>query len=279
MKRLLPIISLLLAVFIQAGCDNTVEPISADREDTVALYGVLDMRTNTQIIRLEALRSTILSQDDDLENIRVRSIVVGSGTFVEWRDSTGTDDAGNPVSLYVADFTPMAGARYRLTVMRDDVLLVDAFTDVPAAPGLLIDPARGDESSLAQTVYLRDMNGAPEGVTVSYTVIDVGQSEPTTIAVPYSRIVEQPVTQLNFDVTYFADRFVVMNALGRGIDEPGVQLRRVELTFDLPSTEWADAQSSNLPQGLGFFASVGRYSYSWTLDEQSVVTLGWINAQ
>ncbi len=279
MKRLFPTIALSLTVLVLAGCDNMVEPISADREDTVALYGFLDMRAATQVIRLEALRSTILNQEDDLENVRVRSIAVGSGTFVEWRDSTGTDDAGKPVSLYVADFAPAAGTRYRLTATRDDVVLAEAITDVPAAPGLWIDLARGDENSLAQTVILRDMHGVPERVTVSFTVIDPDQPEPLTIAVPYGPLVQQPVTELIFDVTYYADRFVVMNALGRDFDEPGVQLVRVELTFDLPSPEWGDVDSSNLLGGLGFFASVGRYSYSWILDEQSVETLGWINAQ
>lgn len=279
MKRSFLIIALLTTTLLQVGCENTVEPISAEREDTVALYGILDMRSNQQIVRVEALRSTILSEDDGLDGVRVRSIVVGSGIFQEWRDSTGTDEVGNPVSLYVSDFRPEAGATYRLAVTREDQILAEAITTVPAAPGLLIDPAVGDESSLAQTVYLRDMNGAPQGITVSYTMIDMDLGNPVTIPVSYGQIVETPVTQLNFDVTYWSDRFVVMNALGRDIDEPGVQLQRIELSFDLPSPEWADVESSNLLDGLGFFASIGRYSYSWLLDDQSVATMGWIDAQ
>lgn len=279
MSRLLIIIPLMVLALVQVGCDNTVEPISADQVDTVALYGFLDMRSDKQVIRLEALRSTILSRSNDLEGVRVRSIAVGSGTFQEWRDSTATDDAGNPITLYVSDFTPQAGATYRLTVTRDDQVLAEATTDVPDAPGLLLDPVTGDENTLAQTVYLRDMDGAPERVVISYTVVDIDQSEPITIPVSYGRLSEQPVSQLNFDVTYWSDRFVVMNALGRDIDEVGVKLMRIEMTFDLPSPEWVDVASTNLTGGLGFFASVGRYTYSWPLDLESVTTMGWINAQ
>ena len=110
-------------------------------------------------------------------------------------------------------------------------------------------------------------------------VIDIDQSEPITVPVFYGRIAESPVTQLSFDVTYWSDLYVVMNALGRDIDEPGVRLQRIELSFDLPSPEWDDMDSSNLLGGLGFFGSVGRYSYSWALDDQSVATLGWIDVQ
>jgi len=279
MRHFLVIISLLGCACVLSGCENTLEPLSADREDTIALYGILDMRSNQQVIRLEALRASILANDDELDGIRVRSIAIGSGTFQEWRDSLATDDAGNPITLFVSDFTPEAGTSYRLTVSRDQQLLAEAVTKVPAAPGLLLDPVTGDESSLSQTVYLRDMNGAPESVTISYSVIDIGASVPTTVDVSYGRIAEAPVTQLSFDVTYWSDRFVVVNALGRDIDEAGIKLTQIELSFDLPSPAWADAQSSNLLGGLGFFASVGRYSYTWPLDQQSVETMGWIDAQ
>ena len=273
------IISLFAAALVLSGCDNVVEPISEGQSESIAIYGLLDMRTDTQTIRLEALRSTILAQSTDLDGVSIRSIAVGTGAFQEWSKVDSTDSAGNSITLFTAAFTPEAGVTYRVDVSRNGQVISEAHTTIPPQPRLVLDPVIGDESTLSQTLYLLDINGTPEGLTVAYTVVDIDDGDPVTVPVAYGRIVDQPVSQLNFDVTYFSDRFIVMNQLGRDIDEAGVRLRRLEMSFDLPSSEWNDVGSPNVTSGLGFFASVGRYNYTWTLDDQSVSIIGWVNEQ
>jgi hypothetical protein len=273
------LISLFAAALVLGGCDNLVEPISESRTGSVAVYGVLDMRMEEQVIRLEALRSTILAESSELDDVTIRSIAVGEGSFQDWTRVDSTDSAGNPITLFVASFTPKAGTTYRVDVFRNGEVISEARTTIPSQPRLVLDPVIGDESTLSQTLYLAGLNGIPESLTVAYTVVDIDESDPVTVPVPYGRIVEQPVSQLNFDVTYFSDRFVVMNQLGRDIDESGVRLRRLEMSFDLISPEWNEINATNVTGGLGFFASVGRYTYSWALDDQSVSTIGWVNEQ
>lgn len=278
MMRRLPILLALLAV-LYAGCDNVIEPISSDRTDSVAIYGLLDMRTDRQLLRLEALRSTILEQSSGLDGVSVRSIAEGTGSFQTWTRIDSTDTAGNPITLFEADFTPVIGTTYRVDVLRGDVVLSQARTTVPPRPRIAIGPVEEDGSTLTQTMYLTSVNGAPEHVQVAYTVVDIGEVVPVTVPVAYGRLAETPVPDVNVTVNFSNDRFVVMNQLRRDIDEEGVRFRGVSLTFDLPSPEWIDVQSDNVTGGLGFFASVGRYSYTWTLSDQTVSSMGWINEQ
>jgi len=274
-----PLISFFLVLLVLAGCDNVVEPVSSDRPESVAIYGLLDMRTDRQMVRLEALRSTILEQPGGLDSITVRSIAEGSGTFQTWTRLDSTDGVGNPVTLFEADFTPQAGTTYRVDVLRGETVLSQARTTIPPQPQIAFGPIGGDEFSLAQTLYLSGVNGAPEQARVTYTVVDIDATLPVPIPVSYGRLADGPVSDLNFDITYGSDRFVVMNQLRRDIDEVGVRFRGVTLSFDLPSPEWTDVEARNVTGGLGFFASVGRYSYTWILDDQTVSTMGWINAQ
>ncbi len=272
-------ILLVLSLMLVSACDNTVEPIAEDRIDAVAVYGFLDMRTDRQVVRLESLRSTILDQTPEAGDLRVRSIKVGTATFQEWSDSLATNEAGDPISVFVANFTPEAGAEYRLEVSRDGDIIAEARTLVPEQPRFLIDPAEGDEDNRTQTLYLLGINGAPEIVFVHYTVIDIGESEPETISVSYGRLSETPITEANLKVNYWSDRFNVMNQLGRDLDESGVQFRRIELSFDLPGPEWFNPTQTTVSSGLGFFGSVGQYRYTWDLDAETVAAMGWIDSQ
>ena len=237
------------------------------------------MRTDRQILRLEALRSTILEQSQGLDGVEVRSIEEGTGTFQRWTRVDSTDIDGQPITLFVADLLPDAGTTYRVDVLRGDAVLSQARTTIPARPRLTIGPVEEDDSARSQTLYLTEVNGAPEHVQVNYTVVDIGEVQPVSLPVAYGRLADAPVSDVNVTISYSTDRFVVMNQLRRDIDEVGVRFRGISLSFDLPSPEWIDVQSDNVTDGLGFFASVGRYSYTWTLSDETVTSLGWINEQ
>lgn len=276
MKRSVPII---LAVLLLTACENTVEPVVEDAEVRYAVYGFLDMRTERQVIRVESLRPTILSEGTVLEDVQVTVIEEGTGMRTSFRDSMATAEDGSPVSLFVADLTLLPGRSYRLEVTRPGELPTVARTRIPATPVLQFGQTTGSVADLAQTLYLLGVNGAPEAATIYYTVVAPTVEDPVTVPVNYGRLTTTPVADLSFPVNYFLDRFIVMNALQLNLDVPGVRFLRLEMSFDLPSEEWGQVEPRNIDRGHGFFASVGRYHYSWLLDRQSVETLGWIDEQ
>lgn len=273
------IIALFLALSTLAACDNVVEPVSEDVQSRYVVYGVLDMRSERQVLRIEALRPTILSAEDDLDNVRVVLSDTETGQRVEFRDSLAARSDGEPIHLFVADIVPESGRTYRLDIARPGEPGTVATTTVPDSPVLHRDAAMGDENTLSQTLYVVGVNAAPENVTVSYTVALPGGEEEVTVPVSYGRLTDSAVADLVFPVKYYADRFVVMNMLGLDVDDTGIRLRRVEVQVDIPSLEWRQALPNNITRGHGFFASVGRYSFSWRLDAASVSTLGWIDEQ
>lgn len=276
MKRCMLLLAVLLTL---TACENTVEPVVEDADVRFAVYGFLDMRTDRQVVRVESLRPTILAEGGSLEGVLVTAVEEGTGTRHVFRDSVATDAEGSSVSLFVASFLPKAGRAYRLEVARPGEPATLARTVLPEMPLLQFEPAAGTEATLAQTLYLIGVNGAPEATTVYYTVVPPGGEEPVTIPVNYGRLSTGPVSDLNFPVHFFSDRYIVMDALGLDVDVPGVRLLKLELSFDLPSTEWSQVQPRNIERGHGFFASVGRYRYTWLLDRPSVQTLGWIDIQ
>jgi len=273
------IIASLVCVLACVGCDNVVDPIASDRNGSVAIYGVLDMRTERQLLRLEALRPTIQETPGSLDGIAVRSVDEGTGITQDWALLDSTDRTGAPITLFEAFFNPRESATYRMEVHRSDSVLSYARTTIPTRPVLTTGPVVGDSSQLAQAIYLSDVNGVPERAQIAYTVTDSSEALPVTIPVAYGRLATRPVSDLSFDVVYGSDRFVVMTQLGKEVDDEGVRFRGLSLTFDLPSPEWSNVQTDNVAGGLGFFGAVGRYSYTWILDDEVVAALGWINEQ
>ena len=272
-------IAVVLMLAALAACDNVVEPVSEGVQSRYVVYGVLDMRSDQQVFRIEALRPTILAEDDGLDGVRVVLSDTETGQRVGFRDSVVTRSDADPIHLFVADFLPESGRTYSLDISRSGELGTVATTAVPETPVLLRDEALGDVSTLSQTVYVVGVNARPENVTVIYTVALPGGEEERKVPVSYGRITEAAVGDLVFPIKYYADRFVVMNMLGLDVDEPGVRLRRIDLQVDIPSKEWGQTLPNNITRGHGFFASVGRYSFTWRLDDASVSTLGWIDEQ
>lgn len=270
---------LLAAALLLTACDNTVEPVVQDAEVRYAVYGFLDMRAPRQVIRVEPLRPTILAEDTSLDGVQVTVIEEGTGMRHVFRDSSSVDQDGYPVSLFVAEFTPLAGKFYRLEVARPGERPTVARTNLPPSPVLQFGQTTGTASDLSQTLFLQRIEGAPESATVYYTVVAPDKEDPVTVQVNYGRLSTAPVSELNFEVNYFLDRFAVMNTLGLDLGEPGVRLQRIELSFDLPSAEWAQVEPRNIERGHGFFASVARYRYTWQLERPAVEILGWIDEQ
>jgi len=279
LARLCSVALIVTALFGLSGCDNTVEPIADTSGDAFAVFGFLDMRSDHQVIRVESLRPTILASGTSLVGVSVTTSNELTGQRVVWTDSAGVDEDGLPVTLFTASFRPEPGARYRLEVRGDGDAATTATTQIPEAPTFYTDPAVGDESSLSQRVYMQNLPGPPQGLSMNYTVVDIGQEIPVTIPVSYGDSGSSTSSGWALDVLLFSDRFVVMRGLNRDIGDQGIALRNLRLAVQVPSAEWNAPPESNIHRGHGFFGSVGYYTYQWRLDSQSVGVIGWLDEQ
>ena len=277
--RKISIIACLLILLVGSGCDNTVEPVVEDSSVRYVIYGFLDMRSETQVIRVEVLRPTILAEGDELDGVEVTVSDEETGQRYVMTDSVGTAQDGSAVALYVARFLPEPGHRYRLEVARPGEVGTVATTQIPPEPVFFRDAPVGGLSDMTLTVRFGGINGRPGHFVMHYTVAAPNGEDTTHVQVNYGDIVQGPVQDLSFPVEYFADRFIVMNSLGLDVTDVGVRLRRLELSFDIPSAEWYLLESTNIVRGHGFFAAIGRYSVSWRLDSSKVFELGWIDEQ
>ena len=280
-KHITYCVALMAVLFVLAGCENTIEPIVDDIDD-YAVYGYLDMRTDRQVLRVEALRPTLLASGDDLDRVADVSVVtidLTSGQRIEWADSSGFDDDGGPVTFFTAGFRPLEGHEYRLSVGGSGGTLLSANTTIPTAPVFYRDELTGTIDDFAQPAFLQGLTSAPQQLHVEYTVINIGEETPVTIPVSYGNQGFASNDGWVFTVNYHSDQYVVMRDLGRDLGEPGIRFRKIAVSFAVPSTEWQQTPGSNISNGLGFFGSLAHYQYNWQLDARAVELFGWIDEQ
>ncbi|MDA0684103.1 MAG: hypothetical protein O3A57_06715 [Bacteroidetes bacterium] len=270
--------ALFALVFILIGCDNTIEPI-VDDVTGYAVYGYLDMRTERQVIRVEALRPILLASSGDLGDLSVTSYDNNTGQHFEWTDSSAFDNSGVPITLFTAHFRPLEGHEYSLIVEGSGGTALEATTTIPTAPIFYSDELRGTIENLTQPVFLQGIAVPPQDLRVEYTMINVGEEDPVTIPVSYGNQGFALNEGWTFNVNYYSDQYVVMRQLGRDLGEPGIRFKKLALSFAVPSIEWQEAPGSNILNGHGFFGSVAGYQYEWRLDAAGVELLGWIDEQ
>lgn len=264
---------------VLAGCDNTIEPI-VDDIDGYAVYGYLDMRTDRQVVRVEALRPTLLSLNDDLvRDVTVTTTDLTSGHHIVWSDSSTVDDEGTPITLFTADFRPLEGHEYKLSISGSEGTVLEASTTIPSAPVFYRDELTGTVDDFAQPAFLQGLTSAPQQLRVEYTLININEEVPVTIPVSYGNQGFEANGGWTFSVNYHSDQYVVMRELGRDLGEPGIRFKKIALSFAVSSSEWQQTPGSNIANGHGFFGSVAHYRYDWRLDARGVELLGWINEQ
>jgi len=264
---------------VLAGCDNTVEPI-VDDIDGYAVYGYLDMRTDRQVVRVEALRPTLLSSNDDLaHDVVVTTTDLTSGQHIVWADSSASDEDGTLITLFMADFRPLEGHEYRLSISGSEGTVLEASTMIPTAPVFYRDELTGTIDDFAQPAFLQGLTSAPQQLHVEYTLINVNEEVPVTIPVAYGNQGFVANGGWTFTVNYHSDQYVVMRELGRDLGELGIRFQKIAVSFAVSSTEWQQTPGSNILNGHGFFGSVAHYRYEWRLDSRAVDLLGWIDEQ
>ena len=262
------------------GCDNTIDPLVESDFEAFAIHGYLDMRTSSQVVRVESLRATILAEPVSLEGVQVSSIELETGIHKIWRDSTVVLDSGSEGIVYVAHFRPTLGRSYRLIVSRGGSPGAEAIAQLPTQPSILVNSPVGDSLNMKQRIVLQGMTEEPNQVFMRYVVVPADDSGERTIRIAYGKPGAASVNGWEFDVDLATDRYIILNQLGLTITTNTVTVRGVSLEMTVFSDEWKDPDNeANLIQAHGFFGSVGVLEQGWLLDTNSLNTLGFIDGQ
>ncbi len=247
-------------VIIMTGCDTSFEPF-VDDPGFFSVSGYLDAGADTQFVRLNALRESIMISDT-LGAI-VRSTRSDTGEEELWQDSVVTLDNGRLGHLYFGLFSPQPGGTYRLRVTSPDIRPAEAVTVLPSTPKLETDEIVIISSTLgtgvAQYVYWEELSGTIERATVTYDVEHPGTGQRSNVVIDYTGTSASTPRGDIFLVHLERDFTDVPNALDIRFDEPAPVLHDVYMGLVVLSVDWG----GEIQGGVGSFGSVIRPSDNW----------------
>ncbi len=262
------------------GCDNTIDPFSEGADRVFAIHGFLDSVSDSQFVRVSALRPSVLADAPSIEDISVISVDVGTGEVVLWSDSLVQLDDGSDGHLFHSAWRPVPGHTYRLEVRRGDGEAATATTVVPVAPELTAGPAHGDSLVFLQDIVFPGLTDAPQDLVMKYDIGISGNPVVNEIEIPYGRTGNLGPDGWKFEVYLKRDQGIILQKLGLPFDYKFAELRSIGVRVTIPSEEWKQQDTPvNLENAHGFFGSIGRFTLYWKLDHDAVGMIGMVDMQ
>jgi hypothetical protein len=254
----------LLATALAIGCDHPFEPFQKGEEAIFSIFGYLDLRADTQWVRVMPVRQSLLLAPEPIDAV-VTLEHLRTGRIVTLRDSlfrfVDPQLGGVAYAFNFWTTEPLeVGESYRLTAMRSDGASTTARVDLPTDLELsLFNVVRsGPDSAVLQVRAERVLF-----VDVLYAMISMGGDPAGSIAVREpGRFPGDPGT-----VRAFID--------GRMLAREGlVDVRRQEIRVGAARADWPyhaglsdvavalpGSMPSNVENGLGFVGGV----VTWTI--------------
>jgi hypothetical protein len=129
------LVGLLLTTILASGCDHPFEPYQEDVGAPFSIFGYLDLRADTQWIRVMPIRQSLLADPAPVDAV-VTLEEVGSGRIVTLRDSLfAFEDRGVDGVAYAHNFWTTEriepGTTYRLEAVRSDGVASTATVAMP----------------------------------------------------------------------------------------------------------------------------------------------------
>jgi hypothetical protein len=258
----------LLASALAAGCDRPFDPFAENAAGPFSMLGYLDLRADTQWVRVMPIRQTLLGEPGPVDAI-VTLERVGSGRTVTLRDSlheftNARLDGAAYAHLFWTTERLEPAATYRLTAARSDGASTTALVRMPPALefSLLNDPRIGFSYALLQVRAERVLFA-----DVLYTVSGTGGDPAGSVAVrePYTIASGGPGLQgIGINVRGLAREGLV--DVGR--QEIALTVARADWPFPSelpdPGEPVPDTTRTNVENGVGFVGGVA----SWTIPFQ-----------
>lgn len=273
-----PLIALAALLACCAACGNTLDPLAEDPEALFAVYGFLDTAADTQFVRVEALRTTVLDPGGAPLDAQVSSTDLGTGERVAWSDSVVVLDDGTVGNLFFAAFHPRVGGSYRLEVRRPDGRATQATTNIPPAPEIFVTSPMGDSLDLAQRIILKEVRDRPFHVAMQYEV-GVKPEQRKTLEISYENAGTQSGTGWQIEIQLVRDRRIILNQLNRVRFDRSVLFFGLNMVVSQLSSEWESTLSRNITNGEGFFGAISRGAVTWTLATEDVTKAGFVDQQ
>ena len=280
-----------LLIVLLGGCDETFSPF-VEEDRYFSIYGYLDTASDRQMVRVVPLRTTFADPGTDELDVEVRSIEIGSGDVVVWRDSVVTFNDGSVGHVFIGDFRPYPGWTYRFEVERPDGKITSAETTVPLPSNVEISDVPLNQAIATQMVRWSDIPIQPFRVEVWYRFL-TSPSRPFDHAVLIygneDNRVGLPVgdDEWEIQVTLSGDREDALDGAGLPSDAEPFLLAvgmRLTMTDDAwrppdgifnPDVLVQPGAFSNVENGFGFFGSLNQYTVEWTLPDQVIENMGY----
>jgi hypothetical protein len=255
---------LVIVLLLLSGCANEVDPLSDNSGSLFAVHGFLTMLEDTQQLRVERLRPSILSNAYDASTAQVRTIHESTGEVVEWRVSEEQPD-GLKGTVFEADFRPVLGT-YRLEVSdpsRPDAPVLSARTTLPDVPPVVVGSATIVLTGVTLPLTLPGVQVQPEHLSLVYSVRPPGFNEAQDVEINYGKTGTKVDAGWRFTVFLNSDRDWVLSTLGVDTPQGKLPLSGISVQSTILSSEWSSPSGDNIQGGHGFFGSVSRVTLMW----------------
>lgn len=287
--RALSFLVLLLATGLLSACEEAVNPfLESDRYFSV--YGYLDTDQDTQYLRVIPLRRLVEPPPPGPLAATVVTTDLVTGERHTWRDSLVTFRDGTSGNVFVGEFTPAYGHRYRLDVTDAEGRTTSAETTVPPYRRPFIGEVYGGTTfaNVAQDLVWPDVDYVPVRLQVWYRFAPNGPDAPfVDVPIEYSDAELGRLEGGDWRTTAFLlrDTQKVGEVLGRA-DLP--TLYNVGMKISVTSDDWRPPGGvfdpevliqpgtfTNVDNGFGFFGSVAQLDAEWTLTRETYAKLGY----
>lgn len=282
--RVRMILILLFVLFMQialVGCDNDIAPFTDAGEFSYSITGYLDTAADTQYVRISALRQTVDSPVGPL-NATVSTRAMNAQETIFWEDSVYVSESGKDVQLFFAPFRPNPGETYELSVIGPAGQFSRASTTVPINPGIELSEPVEDQATglLTQNVAQDDVGRTPRFLRLAYQTKKGANGQIGFYTINYPRLGIVTGGRWEAIVNLERDASEVRRQLSATVEDT-VFLYSITLHLERLDARWSiqgfePFPDSNVENGDGFFGSVGRYSYEWTLEPGYVESLGFL---
>jgi hypothetical protein len=265
-----------LLLWTCSACENTVEPFTESDRVPFALFGVLNVNADTQFVRVSPVRKSLDKVTAAARPESVRSTSLASGLSTVWQDSVISLEDRSPGLVYFASFAPEPGASYVLELASKDGEPTRAFTQVPDGSRFsLLTPTADTLGFLRQRTIWPGVRSVRE-TTVAYRVRALPSRRETTLAFQYGEFGRGISGDWSVEVHLERDRRRISQSLAITYGDTLATLLDITMTLEILSPEWRADDGSNIENGRGFFASFGRFSQSWMLDDSTAIEIGFV---
>lgn len=280
-------------VALLTGCDESLNPF-VDSSRHFSLYGALDMRADTQYVRVIPVEKSLVVSEGGAIDARVFTTDLKTGSIREWEDSLFVFRDGSAGHVFWAPLRIQPTHTYRMEVVRSDGATTVVETTVPSIPTAEIaEPRRLTFSSgrveVTQNVTWHGVDRAPAALEMWYRFSGSPRSNFLDIRFDYSTA-DQSLTEPGWNIVarLSEDRDRILESI-RPQDYLflGVGMRIVVFddqfvppggVFD-PDVLSQPGSFSNVEDGFGFVGSVGRFDTEWILDAETAIALGYVQAK